>query len=279
MSKLSFRSADGHLGLGAIRLRGSRRSSPGPVLASSPQLSGRQSACSFLWDFWDPAPLLEGSNCTKLSAVFPLLSFFHIVLCRNIFMFLPYRWQSTLLSSPDASWPIFTILHHFCQGWGWEVGTRCLCSLRPLRAISGKIILRQELCRQYFCFMFCLCADIYYMWYYSHRYTWYASKPHAYMGQFLFLGSLMQSWKWKLWRYRRALVIGLQIFPITIFLHLLIELAKTTFSKLIAWCCLCQWNLKFKMDNSDFEDKVYCYHYFFLGSKDSSGRNTPERLL
>lgn len=188
MSKLSFRSADGHLGLGATRLRGSRQSSPVTSPCFRPPT---------LWAPVRPVPSFEilgpcsftWKHIAQSSQPFSLPCFFHIVLCRNIFMFLPYRWQSTLLSNPDASWPIFTILHHFCQGWGWEMGTRCLCS-QTIRAISGKIILRQELCRQYFCFMFCLCTDIYYMWYCSHRYTCYASKPHAFMGQFLFLGSL-----------------------------------------------------------------------------------------
>lgn len=184
MSKLSCRSADGHLGLGATRLRGSSWRSP----CFQPQLYGHQSTLFLPLRFWDPVPLL-GKHIAQSSQPFSLPRFFHAELCRNIFMFLPYRWQSTLLSNSDANWPIFTTLRQFCQGWGWEVGTRCLCS-QTIRDISGKIILRQELCRQYFCFMFCLCTDIYCMWYCSHRYTWYASKPHAYMGQFLFLVSL-----------------------------------------------------------------------------------------
>lgn len=108
MSKLSCRSADGHLGLGATRLRGSSWRSP----CFQPQLYGHQSTLFLPLRFWDPVPLL-GKHIAQSSQPFSLPRFFHAELCRNIFMFLPYRWQSTLLSNPDANWPIFTTLRQF----------------------------------------------------------------------------------------------------------------------------------------------------------------------
>lgn len=141
-------------------------------------------------------------------------------------------------------WPIFTICSHFWRGWRWEVGARCFC-FQTIMAISGKIILRWELCRQYFCFMLCLCTDIYYMWYFSHTYIWYTSKSCAYMGKFLFLVSLWNLENESCEDNGEHTVIGLQILSHNHILHFPVTANQEYFlPRLIAWCCLCQWYLK-----------------------------------
>lgn len=70
MSKLSFRSADGHLGLGAIRLRGSRRSSPvtSPCFRPPTLWAPVRPVPSF--EILGPCSFAWKANCTELSAVF-----------------------------------------------------------------------------------------------------------------------------------------------------------------------------------------------------------------
>lgn len=81
-------------------------------------------------------------------------------------------------------WPIFTTLSHFCQDWGWEVGTRCFCWhsifvwVQTLMAVREPIIQRWELCRQNFCFM-SVWEQTSCVWYFLHTYVWCAWKSYA----------------------------------------------------------------------------------------------------